>query len=68
MAQDAATISSTDSPVLATAGSSRSPGRRSVAWRAVGWIMAYPVVWAGVTLLRAPTILDEGTGNPWWYP
>ncbi|MCJ8503457.1 Pr6Pr family membrane protein [Kocuria flava] len=55
-------------PVYALVDWVFAPGRRPVPWRTVGWIVAYPVVWAAATLLRAPTILDEGTGNPWWYP
>ena len=45
-----------------------APGRRPVRWRVVGWIVVYPVLWAGYTLVRGPTVLDEGTGNAWWYP
>ena len=45
-----------------------APGRSPVRWRAVGGIVVYPVLWAGCTLVRAPFVLDEGTGNPWWYP
>ena len=45
-----------------------APGRRPVLWRVVGWIVVYPVLWAGYTLVRGPTVLDEGTGNAWWYP
>lgn len=45
-----------------------APGRSPVRWRAVGWIVAYPVLWAGYTLVRAPFVLDEATGAPYWYP
>lgn len=55
-------------PVWALVDWLLAPGRRPVRWRAVGWIVVYPVLWAVYTLVRAPFVLDEGTGNPWWYP
>lgn len=55
-------------PVYALLDWLLAPGRRPVPWRAVGWIVVYPVLWAGYTLVRAPMVLDEGTGNAWWYP
>ncbi|KUG61442.1 MULTISPECIES: Pr6Pr family membrane protein [Kocuria] len=45
-----------------------APGRSRVRWRTVAGIVVYPVLWAVYTLVRAPWVLDEGTGNPWWYP
>ncbi|MFI7481123.1 Pr6Pr family membrane protein [Kocuria sp. M1R5S2] len=45
-----------------------APGRTPIRWRTVGWIVLYPVLWAGYTLLRAPHVLDESTGAPYWYP
>jgi hypothetical protein len=45
-----------------------APGRARVRWRTVGAIVVYPVLWAVYTLVRAPFVRDEGTGNPWWYP
>ena len=55
-------------PVYALLDWLLAPGRDPVRWRTVGWIVAYPVLWAGYTLVRAPFVLDEGTGNRWWYP
>ncbi|GAB2623493.1 hypothetical protein GCM10009696_31440 [Kocuria himachalensis] len=55
-------------PVCALLDWLLAPGRHRVRWRAVGGIVVYPVLWAGCTLARAPFVLDEGTGNPWWYP
>lgn len=55
-------------PVYALLDWLLAPGRNPVRWRTVGWIVAYPVLWVGYTLLRAPRVLDEGTGNAWWYP
>ena len=45
-----------------------APGRQPVRWRTVGWIVVYPVLWAGYTLLRAPFVVDEATGAAYWYP
>jgi len=55
-------------PVYALLDWLLAPGRVPVRWRAVGAIVAYPVLWAGWTLVRGPTVVDEGTGNSWWYP
>ncbi|KLU09435.1 Pr6Pr family membrane protein [Kocuria sp. SM24M-10] len=45
-----------------------APGRRPVRWRVVGWTAVYPVLWVVYTLVRAPRVLDEATGAPYWYP
>jgi hypothetical protein len=45
-----------------------APGRQPVRWRVVGWTAVYPVLWAVYTLVRAPRVLDEATGAPYWYP
>lgn len=45
-----------------------APGRTPVRWRAVAGITLYPVLWAAYTLVRAPFVLDESTGAPYWYP
>ncbi|MFI7583556.1 Pr6Pr family membrane protein [Kocuria sp. M1N1S27] len=55
-------------PVYALLDWLLAPGRSPVRWRTVGGIVVYPVLWAACTLVRAPFVLDEGTGNPWWYP
>ncbi|MEX5296290.1 Pr6Pr family membrane protein [Kocuria sp. CPCC 205268] len=55
-------------PVYALLDWLLAPGRRPVRWWTVGAVVAYPVLWAVYTLVRAPFVLDEGTGNPWWYP
>lgn len=55
-------------PVYALLDWLLAPGRSRVRWRTVGGIVVYPVLWAVYTLVRAPFVLDEGTGNPWWYP
>lgn len=55
-------------PVYAALDWLLAPGRSPVRWRTVGWIVVYPVLWAVYTLVRAPFVLDEGTGAPYWYP
>jgi hypothetical protein len=44
------------------------PLRRALPWRAVFGIVAFPMVWVAYTLLRAPFIVNPGTGDPYWYP
>ncbi|MEB4615868.1 Pr6Pr family membrane protein [Leucobacter sp. M11] len=39
------------------------PGPKSLAV-----VVAYPLVWLTVTMLRGPRVFDEGTGNSFWYP
>lgn len=45
-----------------------APGRRPVAWRHVLTVVAYPIVWVVVTLLRGPTAYDPDLGTNYWYP
>lgn len=44
------------------------PLRRRLPWRALGAIIAFPVIWVIYTLVRGPLVTDFRTGNPWWYP
>ncbi|MGW8482525.1 Pr6Pr family membrane protein [Microbacterium sp. NPDC055903] len=45
-----------------------APGRRALGWRTLSAIAAFPLVWAGYTMIRAGFITSPATGNPWWYP
>lgn len=45
-----------------------APPRRRLLWRAVGMIIAFPVVWAVYTLIRGDLVVSPLTGDPWWYP
>ncbi|MEU0270002.1 Pr6Pr family membrane protein [Nocardioides sp. NPDC006303] len=45
-----------------------APPRRRLQWRAVGMIIAFPVVWAAYTLIRGDQVVSPLTGDPWWYP
>ncbi|GAB3618562.1 hypothetical protein GCM10027416_31190 [Okibacterium endophyticum] len=45
-----------------------APGRRPVQWRSLGWIVVYPIVWVGYTLVRGPLTLDQLSGEAYWYP
>ncbi|GAB3583417.1 Pr6Pr family membrane protein [Leifsonia lichenia] len=42
----------------------RAPLRRRVLW----WVVAFPIVWAVYTLIRAPFGSDPITGKQPWYP
>lgn len=44
------------------------PLRRALPWRALLGIIVFPLVWVGYTLIRAPFIVNPGTGDPYWYP
>ena len=44
------------------------PFRRALPWRTVLGIVVFPLLWVAYTLLRAPFIINPGTGDPYWYP
>lgn len=44
------------------------PRRRALSWRSLWWIVAFPIVWVGYTMVRGPQITNPGTGDPFWYP
>jgi hypothetical protein len=41
---------------------------RQVHWRDLPAVVAFPMLWLGCTLLRAPRTPEEAAGNPYWYP
>lgn len=45
-----------------------APRRRALPWGAMFIAVAFPIVWAVYTLVRANFITSALTGNPWWYP
>ncbi len=45
-----------------------APAPRRLPWSTIALVVAYPVVWAGYTLVRANLTVNPGNGNPWWYP
>lgn len=55
-------------PLLIVADIAVAPGRRRQPWRTLAVIVAFPVVWAGYTLVRGPLITSPATGLPYWYP
>jgi hypothetical protein len=42
--------------------------RRRLPWRAVGIVIAFPIVWAAYTLIRGEFVVSPLTGDSWWYP
>lgn len=44
------------------------PLRRSLSWRAIWAIVAFPVVWIAYTMLRGPFVTSPVSGDPFWYP
>jgi len=45
-----------------------APGRRRLRWAAVWVVVAFPVLWAGYTLVRGPLTFDAVKGADHWYP
>jgi len=45
-----------------------APRRRALPWSALLIAVAFPIVWAVYTLIRANFIIGPAHGNPWWYP
>lgn len=45
-----------------------APRRRGLPWGAVGVVVMYPLLWAVYTLVRANLVVNQTTGDPWWYP
>lgn len=55
-------------PLVMLADVLLAPRRRALPWSTLLVVAAFPIVWAGYTLLRANLITAPLTGNPWWYP
>ena len=45
-----------------------APGRSWLHWSSVFWVLVFPVVWIGYTLVRGSLVTSPRTGDPWWYP
>jgi hypothetical protein len=45
-----------------------APGRTPIAWKRIGVILAFPIVWTAYTLIRGPHVVDQVRGRPTWYP
>ncbi|MFB7249375.1 Pr6Pr family membrane protein [Microbacterium sp. NPDC056234] len=45
-----------------------APRRRGLPWSALWIVAAFPIVWAGYTLVRGEHITSPLYGRPWWYP
>ncbi|MBS1906258.1 MAG: Pr6Pr family membrane protein [Actinobacteria bacterium] len=45
-----------------------APQRRCLGWGVLGAVAAFPIAWAGYTLIRANLIISPLTGEHWWYP
>ncbi|KQR92124.1 MAG: Pr6Pr family membrane protein [Microbacterium ginsengisoli] len=41
---------------------------RSLGWRVVPIVLAFPIVWVVYTLVRGPLVTNPNTGAPYWYP
>lgn len=45
-----------------------APRRRGLPWGALLVAIAFPLVWVIYTMTRANFIVNQTTGDPWWYP
>ncbi|WP_411701386.1 Pr6Pr family membrane protein [Conyzicola sp.] len=45
-----------------------APGRSAIAARTIWFVLVYPIVWVGYTLIRGPFVTDAIFGNDFWYP
>ncbi|HET8927305.1 MAG TPA: Pr6Pr family membrane protein [Microbacterium sp.] len=45
-----------------------APRSRSLPWRSILVVVAFPIVWVIYTLVRGPFTTNPVTGDPWWYP
>ncbi|WP_206447746.1 Pr6Pr family membrane protein [Agrococcus sp. KRD186] len=44
------------------------PRKRQLHWRDVGTVLIFPLVWLGLTFLRAPKTTVQAGETPYWYP
>jgi hypothetical protein len=45
-----------------------APGRRTLPWRAIAVVLAYPLAWVVFTLIRGPHLVSPSNGTTPWYP
>ena len=55
-------------PIVMLADVLFAPRRRALPWGAMFIAVAFPIVWAVYTLIRANFIIGPAHGSPWWYP
>jgi len=44
------------------------PLRRSLPWRSLWAVVAFPIVWVVYTMIRGPLVTNPVSGDPFWYP
>lgn len=44
------------------------PLRRSLPWRSLWAVVAFPIVWVVYTMIRGPLITNPVSRDPFWYP
>jgi len=44
------------------------PRERDLHWRDLGTVVIFPLVWLGLTFLRAPQTTVQAAETPYWYP
>lgn len=44
------------------------PLRRSLPWRSLWAVVAFPIVWVIYTMIRGPLVTNPVSADPFWYP
>ena len=44
------------------------PLPRSLPWRSLWAVVAFPIVWVVYTMIRGPLVTNPVSGDPFWYP
>jgi hypothetical protein len=44
------------------------PLRRTLPWRSLWAIVAFPILWVVYTMIRGPLVTNPTNGDPFWYP
>jgi hypothetical protein len=44
------------------------PLRRSLPWRSLWAVVAFPIVWVIYTMIRGPLVTNPVSSDPFWYP
>ncbi len=55
-------------PLLLVADVFLGPRPRQLPWRAVLYVLVFPLAWVAYTLIRGPLVTNPLTDAAWWYP
>jgi hypothetical protein len=55
-------------PILVVADWLLAPDRTRLEWKAIAWVVSFPLVWTVYTMIRGPLVFDEIAKRDYWYP